>query len=392
MADMPTKNPVGRVVLCPQCEQPLPMDARLCPQCGVDLALLSLLGEKAYLEGVPKYTPIDTTPAWLVPRIGEFLIDQQLITKEQLDKALQMQKSRAEGGEQVLLGQTLIEMGFLTRERLDQALTEQIVDLHAAVQESNRTLQQRVHQRTRELRHALQRLTEINQVKANLISNISHELRTPLAHLKGYVELLADGELGTLSTEQSDAVGVMQRATDRLNQLIEDLIEFSTASREGLTLNLQPISAREIILAVLEKSGEKAHKAGVRLNAQVADELPTVRGDVERLSWVIYQLVDNGIKFTPANGNVTVHAQPADTGIEFVVSDTGIGIPEERIEEIFEPFHQLDGSPTRRYGGTGLGLSLVKLILEAHGSSLEVESEEGHGTQFRFHLTENLDQ
>jgi signal transduction histidine kinase len=368
------------------------MDARLCPQCGVDLALLSLLGEKAYLEGVPKYTPIDTTPAWLVPRIGEFLIDQKVITKDQLDKALQMQKSRAEQGEQVLLGQALIEMGFLTRERLDQALTEQIVDLHAAVQESNRTLQQRVHQRTRELRHALQRLTEINQVKANLISNISHELRTPLAHLKGYVELLADGELGTLSTEQTDAVGVMRRATDRLNQLIEDLIEFSTASREGLTLNLQPISARELISSVLEKSSDKAHKADVQLNAEVADELPTIRGDVERLSWVIYQLVDNGLKFTPADGHVTVKAQPVDTGIEFVISDTGIGIPADRIEEIFEPFHQLDGSPTRRYGGTGLGLSLVKLILEAHGSSLEVESEEGRGTQFRFHLTQNLDQ
>ena len=391
MADMPTKNPVGRVVLCPQCEQPLPMDARLCPQCGVDLALLSLLGEKAYLEGVPKYTPIDTTPAWLVPRIGEFLIDQKVITKEQLDNALQMQRSRAEQGEQVLLGQTLIEMGFLTRERLDQALTEQIVDLHAAVQESNRTLQQRVHQRTRELRHALQRLTEINQVKANLISNISHELRTPLAHLKGYVELLAEGELGSLSVEQTDAVSVMRRATDRLNQLIEDLIEFSTASREGLTLNLQPISARELIHAVLEKSSAKAHKADVQLNTEIADELPTIRGDVERLSWVIYQLVDNGIKFTPADGRVTIGARSVDTGIEFMISDTGIGIPADRIEEIFEPFHQLDGSPTRRYGGTGLGLSLVKLILEAHGSSLEVESEEGRGTQFRFHLTQNLD-
>jgi signal transduction histidine kinase len=367
------------------------MDARLCPQCGVDLALLSLLGEKAYLEGVPKYTPIDTTPAWLVPRIGEFLIEQKVITKDQLEEALLQQKARAEQGEEVLLGQTLIEMGFITRETLDQALTEQIVNLHAAVQESNRTLQQRVHQRTRELRHALQRLTEINQVKANLISNISHELRTPLAHLKGYVELLADGELGVLTAEQSDAVGVMRRATDRLNRLIEDLIEFSTASREGLTLNLEPISAPAIVKDVLQKSHSKAAKAGVQLVTDVKSELPDVRADVERLSWAIYQLVDNGIKFTPDGGSVSIRVHPADTGIQFEIEDSGIGIPEDRIEEIFEPFHQLDGSPTRRYGGTGLGLSLVKLILEAHGSSLEVDSQEGHGTRFRFRLTQNID-
>ncbi|MGD2162233.1 MAG: ATP-binding protein [Anaerolineales bacterium] len=391
MAEKPTKNPVGRVVLCPQCEQPLPMDARLCPQCGVDLALLSLLGEKAYLEGVPKYTPIDTTPAWLVPRIGEFLIEQNVITKNQLEEALQQQKERAEQGQEVLLGQTLIEMGILNRETLDKALTEQIVNLHAAVQESNRTLQQRVHQRTRELRHALQRLTEINQVKANLISNISHELRTPLAHLKGYVELLADGELGQLTQDQSDAVGVMRRATDRLNRLIEDLIEFSTASREGLTLNLQPISAPEIVKNALQKSQPKATKAGVKLVPEVENELPEVRADVERLTWAIYQLMDNGIKFTPSGGNVTIRVQASDTGIQFEIEDTGIGIPEDRIEEIFEPFHQLDGSPTRRYGGTGLGLSLVKLILEAHGSSLEVESREGSGTLFRFRLTDNTD-
>ncbi len=188
---------------------------------------------------------MDTTPQWLVPRIGDFLIKQGEITEEQLKMALARQKEAAESGEHVLLGQTLLELGYLERETLDRAITQQIVELHAALQESNRTLQQRVTERTKELRHALERLTEINQIKANLISNISHELRTPLAHIKGYVELFVDSQLGDLTEEQSEAMQVTLRATNRLEGLIEDLIEFSTASREGITLHLQPVSIPE---------------------------------------------------------------------------------------------------------------------------------------------------
>ncbi len=373
-----------QLILCPQCEHPLPGDARTCPNCGIDLALLSLLGEKSYLDGSPKYAPMDTTPQWLVPRIGDFLIKQGEISDEQLKMALSQQKKAAESGEHVLLGQTLLRLGYLERETLDRAITQQIVELHAALQESNRTLQQRVTERTKELRHALERLTEINQIKANLISNISHELRTPLAHIKGYVELFVAGQLGNLSEEQSDALRVTLRATNRLEGLIEDLIEFSTASREGITLHLQPVSIPELIDGVFNRSSEKAEKAGVALKAELPNTLPDLQVDRERLSWAIFQLVDNGIKFTPNGGNVNVQVGVDDLGIHFVVSDTGIGIPEDRIHEIFEPFHQLDGSPTRRYGGAGLGLALVKIIVDAHGAKLSVKSQEGKGTKFEF--------
>ncbi len=373
-----------QLILCPQCEHPLPGDARTCPNCGIDLALLSLLGEKAFLDGSPKYAPMDTTPQWLVPRIGDFLIKQGEISDEQLKTALLHQKKAAESGEHVLLGQTLLKLGYLKRETLDRAITQQIVELHAALQESNRTLKQRVTERTKELRHALERLTEINQIKANLISNISHELRTPLAHIKGYVELFVAGQLGDLSEEQSDALQVTLRATNRLEGLIEELIEFSTASREGITLHLQPVSIPELINGVFDRSSEKAEKAGVALKAELPITLPDLQVDRERLSWAIFQLVDNGIKFTPDGGMVNVQVGVDNLGIRFMVSDTGIGIPEDRIHEIFEPFHQLDGSPTRRYGGAGLGLALVKIIVDAHGAKLSVKSQEGKGTKFEF--------
>jgi signal transduction histidine kinase len=382
MSEMPASQ--TSVTLCPQCQQPLPGDARVCPGCGIDLALLSLLGEKAYLDGMPKFAPMDTTPQWLVPRIGEFLIRENLITEEQLQAALKRQRELSEQGQHVLLGQTLLQMEIVDRATLDRAVTQQIVELHAALQESNRTLKQRVEERTRELRNALERVTELNQIKANLISNISHELRTPLAHIKGYVELFVAEEFGKLPEEQADAMEIIQRATNRLGTLIEDLIEFSTASREGITLQLEKTDLPGMIEEVIQRSQTKAKQTGVSLNWQADKNLPALKIDRERLSWAVLQLIDNAIKFTPAEGTVHVNAKIVDVGVGITVKDTGIGIAPDKLKEIFEPFHQLDGSPTRRYGGTGLGLSLVKMILEAHGAELVVESEEGKGTTFRF--------
>jgi signal transduction histidine kinase len=367
----------------------MPGDARICPGCGIDLALLSLLGEKAYLEGMPTFAPMDTTPQWLVPRIGEFLIREKLISEAQLRAALKRQKELSEKGKQVLLGQTLLQMEIVDRATLDRAITQQIVELHAALQESNRTLQQRVEERTRELRNALERVTELNQIKANLISNISHELRTPLAHIKGYVELFVADEFGKLPQEQAEAMVVIQRATNRLGTLIEDLIEFSTASREGISLQLEDTDLEALILDVLERSKSKAEQTGVGLSWQAQTDLPTLNIDNQRLSWALFQLVDNAIKFTPTEGKIRISAEVVDLGLRISVKDTGIGISPEKLDEIFEPFHQLDGSPTRRYSGTGLGLSLAKLILEAHGAQLDVESEEGKGTTFHFTLPMN---
>lgn len=380
----------ARVILCPQCQHPLPSDARTCPHCGVDLALLSLLGEKAYLEGYPEAAPIAGTPAWMVPRIGDYLIEQGLLSKDKLSEALQRQSEFARQGKQVLLGQTLIQMGLLDRETIDRALTRQIVELHAALQESNRTLERRVAERTAELRRALERLTDINQIKANLISNVSHELRTPLAHIKGYIELLAEGQLGELTEEQQKAIAVVLRAGDRLGRLIEDLIEFSTASREGMNLRLGHAEMPALLEEVRARSAAKAERAGVDLSCKIEGEIPLLNIDAERLSWAVFQLVDNAIKFTPDGGKVTVSAGMEDEQVRVAVSDTGIGIPSERREEILEPFHQLDGSATRRYGGTGLGLALVKIILDAHGAPLEIESTQGEGSTFRFVLPSSL--
>jgi signal transduction histidine kinase len=386
MTEPSTTSTEAKPVYCPECSHRLAATARVCPNCGVDLALLALLAERAYLEGLPEAAPIAQTPEALVPRIGEYLINQGVLDQGQLEAALSHQSQLAEQGKRRLLGQTLIELGYIDSETLDKAVTRQIIELHAALQEINRNLENRVSERTAELRRALERLTELNQIKANLISNVSHELRTPLAHIRGYLELIEEQELGSLNEQQLNAVNVIHRATDRLERLITDLIEFSTASREGINLNLSRVDLCEVAQDAIKRSEEKAEKAGVKLELRRENGSFIVRADQEKIGWVMYQLVDNGIKFTPADGNVVLILSDSDDLIAVAVRDTGIGFEKERIEEIFEPFHQLDGSPTRRYGGTGLGLALVKQILVSHGAPLQVQSAPGEGTTFKFTL------
>jgi len=386
MAEAVSPTVETRMFPCPQCKFPIPGDSRTCPNCGVDLALLALLAERSYLAGVPETAPLPETPAAFVPRIGDYLIEQDLLTEEDLETALARQKELANEGERRLLGQTLVELGMVSRETIDMAITNQIIELHAALQDANRTLELRVSERTAELKRALERLTELNQLKTNLISNVSHELRTPLAHIKGYVELLEEEELGDLTLEQGKAMSVIHRATVRLGHLIDDLISFSTASREGMELKVEPVSIRDLTRDIVDRSKPKATHEGIRLRLSVDKSLPPVLADAEKLSWVIYQLLDNAIKFTPEGGRVKIWAEHVSGFVTIAITDTGIGIPSGKLDEVFQPFHQLDGSATRRYGGTGLGLALVKQIVDAHGSKITVQSMENKGSTFRFEL------
>ena len=327
------------------------------------------------------------TPEMLVPRMGEYLIHKGLISAESLQKALDYQQEATAHGNPILLGQALIDLKLLDRAALDQAVTEQIIQLRSALQAANRTLERRVEERTSELQKALERVSELSQLKANFVSNISHELRTPLTHIKGYVELLVTESLGSITDEQRHALQVSQQSTGRLENLIEDLILFSLASRGELSIQHESVDLRRLVNLAIKGCTSKAEERGVSLNVIIDEDVPYVQADPQKIAWVLHQLLDNGIKFTPSSGRVVVTVQrEGENLVILAVTDTGIGIPANRTEDIFEPFHQLDGSSTRRYGGTGLGLSLVRQIIEAHGSMIEVQSIEGRGSTFKFPL------
>ena len=327
------------------------------------------------------------TPEMLVPKMGEYLIQRGLITAEDLQKTLDYQLDQTTKGNPMLLGQALIDLKLIDSSELDQAVTEQILQLRSALQSANRTLERRVEERTAELQQALERVSELSQLKANFISNISHELRTPLTHIKGYIELMITESLGNITDEQKHALQISQQSAGRLESLIEDLIMVSLASRGELSITQDDVDIKRIANLAVKSSQAKAAQRGIKLQVVVDEDIPLVQADSQKTAWVLHQLIDNGLKFTSSEGSVVVSVKREGENLVIVsVTDTGIGIPANRIDDIFESFHQLDGSSTRRYGGTGLGLSLVRQIVEAHGSMLEVQSMEGHGSTFKFPL------
>ncbi len=372
---------------CPQCHAPVSPTDVTCETCGANIALVTLVAERAVLGqatgAAEAAQPMSVEQ--LVPRLGEYLVRNGYITDAQLLDAL-AQQAAGEGKPTRRIGQTLMEMGAITREALDKAVAQQLMELQSALVEANRSLEKRVTERTAELEAALVKLAEFNQLKANFVANISHELRTPLTQIKGYNVLLSDGALGQVSKEQKEALGITTRAIERLEQLVNDLIGYASTAKGELTLKRRTLALADLITEVMDKSIAKAQRKGVLLSADVPPDLPPVLADDEKLRWVLLQLVDNAVKFTSTGGAVTLQVALLGKRLRISVRDTGIGIPSGRREEIFESFRQLDGSSTRRYGGTGLGLALVRRIIEAHGSEMLVESEEGQGSTFAFTL------
>jgi signal transduction histidine kinase len=320
-----------------------------------------------------------------VPRLGDSLIEKGLLTQDDLKRALAYQKERGAKGDRILLGQSLVDLGLIDRAKLDAAVTEQIAQLQEALRQSNLFLEQRVQERTAELQDALDKLTELNQMKNDFISNVSHELRTPLAHMVGYIDLLSAGALGPVTDDQRSAIGVLEKSYKRLASLIDNLLFLSFDTAESLHLEPSAVSLQDLFALVVDQYKDRAANENLSLTQDAADA-PPVQADANKLEWALGQLVDNALKFNNKAGRVHLSAKLDGRRVLIAVADTGVGIPADKLGEIFEPFHQLDGSTTRRFAGTGIGLTLTRRIIEGHGSKLQVESVVGKGSRFSFTL------
>jgi signal transduction histidine kinase len=259
--------------------------------------------------------------------------------------------------------------------------------LHDELDASKHELELQVAERTAQLRHALAELQELDRLRSQFISSVSHELRTPLMYVKGWIDLLAEGALGPMSPDQTDAVSRAQQGTRQLARMIENVLDFGQL--RVASLQFEPVALAEIASDVCAALAATAAEHELVLDAQIPVDLPPVQADPRYLTQALGELMDNAIKFSPQGGQVTVSAyrdDKAEDQVVVAVSDEGPGIPPDRIAEMFNPFVQLDSSTTRRHGGVGLGLALVSLILAGHGSEIEVDSQVGVGTAFRFRL------
>lgn len=256
--------------------------------------------------------------------------------------------------------------------------------LHDELQDYNRALEARVAERTLELQQALRQLREVDRLKSEFIANVSHELRTPLLHVKGYIGLIAEGALGPFNAEQERGIRVAQQAVNQLERIVRDVVDFRDL--HDRQLDRERVLAGDVCRNALEALSEVAGHKELRLSLEIAPELPPVLADRVALVRVLRHLLDNAIKFSPPQSRVLVRAERRDTRVRFSVFDQGPGIPLERQDEIFDIFYQSDGSSTRRTGGMGLGLAVVKVLLEAQQSQIQLDSTPGRGSIFYFEL------
>jgi GAF domain-containing protein len=258
-----------------------------------------------------------------------------------------------------------------------------IAAAQAAVAIENAQLFKDLKERAYHLEQAYHELQEVDRLKDELVQNVSHELRTPLTFIKGYIELLGGGDLGQMNEHQQDVLKIVAEKTNLVTRLVSDIVFLQQIEHESL--QLADVDIAQMIQRVVQVIPVTA-VGRVTLQAALPPDLLLVRADQDRIYQVFDNLIGNAIKFSPNGGVITLQAQELGDMVQVSVSDTGIGIPADRLERIFERFYQVDGSTTRKFGGAGLGLAIAKRIVEAHGGRIWAESQLGCGSSFLFTL------
>ena len=240
------------------------------------------------------------------------------------------------------------------------------------------------------LERAVARLEELDRLKSNFLATMSHELRTPLTSVIGYTEMMVEGLAGPVTGEQREYLTTILGKADQLLGLITSVLDVASLETAPLALDRSALSLTDIVASEVALFTAQAGRRGIAIQLETQPGC-TVLGDRKKIRQVVSSLLSNAVKFTPDQGHVGVAVRPgplspteidAPSAVQLVVSDSGIGIAREVVAKIFEPFFQVDSSSTRAFGGTGLGLTLAKAYVEAHGGRIWVDTVPGQGSTF----------
>ena len=227
--------------------------------------------------------------------------------------------------------------------------------------------------------HDVTQLRQVEEIRRDFVANVSHELRTPLSIFRGYLETLLDdphqppGELLRI-------LEVMERHSDRLHALVEDVLSLARLESPAAELDLSEISLPEFLQEILSDWEKRLEAKQLKSHLDISSDLPSLEADESRLQEIVYNLLDNAVKYSQASGVITLRAAVEGDRVRISVSDEGIGIRENDLPRIFERFYRADKARSRDLGGTGLGLSIVKHIAQLHGGTAQAQSEPGKGT------------
>ena len=260
------------------------------------------------------------------------------------------------------------------------AMADSLAAKEAELRGNAERLEQRVAEQTAELREAVEREQQANRLKDEFLSTVSHELQTPLNAILGWTWMLVEGKLDEAGAQR--AIRTIERNARAQSQIIDDLLDVSRIVTGKLRLKVQRVELAPLIEAAVEAVRPAAEAKGIQISTRI-EPVRELAGDPDRLQQVIWNLLSNAVKFTPQGGRIEALVDETGGQARIRVSDTGIGIQEDFLRFVFDRFRQADSSTTRKHGGLGLGLSIVRHLVELHGGSVSVESEgEGRGAAF----------
>ena len=242
-----------------------------------------------------------------------------------------------------------------------------------------------------QLAHAFNRmsgeLARLEESRRDLVANVSHELKTPIAAIRAHLENLLDG----VEDPDPHTLGVMLAQTERLGRLVEQLLDLSKLESGEVPLQRAEVPLEPLVRQVVSEIEVASAGKEVRIQQEIADDLPMLDADAERVHQVLFNLVDNAVRFVPQGGAVTIGAHRRNGGVEISVADNGVGIPREHLPRLFERFYRGDTARARGDGGTGIGLAIARSVVEAHGGTIRAQSEPGIGSVFTFDLPVSAD-